>query len=141
MGVNLKALPDGSMGMEGKDLDNGAIVFVNIAYTSAGPLTMSGAVFSRSMSVQSVTVNPDVASTNAVTATAYQAASGTALGSGTALNTPAALNGTAGANVAAALSAASGALLVPAGSRVGVVISGALGAAGSGVITIGLTPR
>ncbi|HEX7644849.1 MAG TPA: hypothetical protein VF472_21825 [Burkholderiaceae bacterium] len=137
---NLKQLADGSMGIEGSDKDVGAFVFVNIPYNTASPLTMSGAVFSRAMQVQSVTVNPDVPSTNAVSVKAWQAPSGTALGSGTALSGNALLNGTAGTNVVATLANTPGALQVAAGSRVGVVISGALGAAGSGVITIGLTP-
>lgn len=142
MGVQLKQLPDSGAGLEGIDGGNGDIVFVNIPYTASTPLTMSGAIFSRAMVVHAVTVNPDVASSNAVTAKAYQAPSGTALASGTALHaTGAALNGTAGTNVSATLSTTASDLIVPAGSRVGVVISGALGAAGSGVITLACVPR
>ena len=138
MSVNLKQLADSGMGFHGKDSGNGDFVFVNIPYTASSPLTMTGAVFNRSMVVHAVTVNPDTASSNAVTATAYQTASGTALGSGTAVTGTMALNGTAGTNVSGTVTAANA--QVAAGSRVGVVISGALGAAGSGVITFACTP-
>lgn len=141
MGVQLKQLADSSMGLEGTDLNTGAFIYINIPYTTASPLTISGGILPRKCVVQAITVNPDVSSTNAVTVSAFAAPSATALGSGTALmSSGAVLNGTAGTNVVGALSAVSGALLISAGSRVGVVISGALGAAGSGVITIALNP-
>jgi hypothetical protein len=141
MGTNLKANADGSMGMEGVDKTAGELIFVNIPYTTASPLTLSSAVFSRACVVQSITAVPDVASTNAVTATAFKAASGTALGSGTALHSGTYnLQGTAATNQSLTLSATTGVTSVPAGSRVGIVISGALGASGSGVVTIALTP-
>lgn len=138
MAVNLKQLADSGMGLHGVDSGNGDFVFVNIPYTTTSPLTMTGAVFNRSMVVHAVTLNPDVASTNAVTATAYQTASGTGLGSGTAVTGTMALNGTAGTNVSGTVTTANA--LVASGSRVGVVISGALGAAGSGVITFACVP-
>lgn len=141
MGVQIKQLSDSSMGLEGTDFNTGAFIYINIPYTSASPLIMSGVVLPRKCVVQAVTVNADVSATNAVTVTAYAAPSGTALGAGTALmSAGAVLNGTAGANVVSVLSVVSGALLVASGSRVGVVISGALGVAGSGVITIALNP-
>lgn len=141
MGVQLKQLGDSSMGLEGTDFNTGAFIYINIPYNTTSPLILSGAILPRKCVVQSVVVNPDVSATNAVTVSAFGAVSGTALGSGTALNSAGAiLNGAASTNVIAPLSAVSGALLVAAGSRVGAVISGALGAAGSGVVTIALNP-
>ena len=141
MGVQLKQLSDSSMGLEGTDFNTGAFIYVNVPYTVTSPLTMTGVVLPRKCVVQSVSVNPDVSATNAVTVQAFAALNTVALGSGTAITSAgAALNGVAGTNVLGTLSAVSGALLVQAGSRVGVVISGALGAAGSGVITIALNP-
>lgn len=142
MSVNLKQNPDSSAGLEGVDGDYGDLVFVNIPYTSSSPLTMSGAIFSRAMVVHAVTLNTDVASSNAVTVKAWRAPSATALASGTALHsTGVSLQTTAGTNASATLSTTASDLIVPAGSRVGVVISGALGAAGSGVVTIACSPR
>ena len=141
MSINLKQIPDGSAGLEGTDSGLGTFIYVNIPYNTTSPLTLSGAVLPRRCVVQSVLVNPDVSSTNAVTVSAFKAANTVALGSGVALTSAgAALNGTAGTNVVGALSAVGGALDCAALSRVGVVISGALGAAGSGVITIALNP-
>jgi hypothetical protein len=139
MGINIKALADGSTGLEGTDLNNGDFVYVNIPYTASSPLTMSGAIFNRKMVVHSVTLNTDVASTNAVTVQVFAAPSATALGSGTAqLSAQLSLQTTAGTNAVGSLSATAGAANVASGSRVGVVISGALGASGSGVVTIAL---
>ena len=138
MSVNLKQAASGYMGLQGVDADYGDIIYESIYYTASSPLTMTNTICTRSMHLHSVVVNPDVASTNAVTLTAYSAPSGTALGSGTALTGTIALNGTAGTNVSGVLVA--GTNIIPAGTRVGVVISGALGAAGNGVITFGFAP-
>ncbi|MDE1997648.1 MAG: hypothetical protein KGI52_01845 [Burkholderiales bacterium] len=138
MGVNIKQNSDASMGLQGTDLDDGAFVIVSIPYSTTSQLTQSAAVMARRMLVKSVSVVPDVASTNAVTVTAYKAPSATALGSGTALTGAMALNGTAATTVAGAIVA--GTPDVGAGSRVGIVISGALGASGSGVVTMTLAP-
>ena len=139
MAIVLKQLGDSSMGLEGRAGDAGAFIFINVPYSTTSPLSLSGAVIPRTCVVQSVTLCPDVTSTNAVTAQAFVATSPTLLAAGTAVSAVMATNGVAGTNVVGVLSAP-GALLVPAGSRVGIVISGALGAAGSGVATIGLNP-
>jgi hypothetical protein len=140
MSVNLKQNPDGSAGLEGTDGNTGSLIFVNIPYTTSTPLTMSGAIFNRKVVVQGVYLVPDVASTNAVTATAYKATTG-ALGSGTALiSAGMAMNGTAGTVVTGTLSTTGGALTLANGDHLGIVVSGALGAAGSGVATIVVNP-
>lgn len=138
MGVQLKQLADASAGLEGTDLNNGQFIFISIPYSTTTALTLSGVTLPRRCVVQSVTLVPDVASSNAVTATAYKASSGTALGSGTALTGTMALNGTAATTVTGSIVA--GTADCTSGQRVGIVISGALGAAGSGVVTIALNP-
>lgn len=142
MGVQLKQQADGSLGLEGADLDAGAFVVLSMPYlATSSPLTQSVAVMKRRMVVKDISLVPDVASSNAVTIAAWQAPSGTALASGTALHTGSGnLQGTANTNQALTLSAVAGALQVNAGARIGFVISGALGASGSGVITFTLAP-
>lgn len=141
MGINIKQLPDSSAGLEGTDLNNGEFVYVNIPYNTASPLTLSSFVASRKMVVQAIYGLPDTASSNAVTGTVYKASSGTALGSGTALHSGTYnLQGTAATNQSLTLSTTTGVTTLNQGQRLGVVISGALGAAGSGIITVGLTP-
>lgn len=139
--VNTKPLADGSTGLEGYDKNTGDFIFLDMQYTTTSALTTSGPVVNRQMVVHNITFCPDAASTNAVTMQVYAAPSGTALGSGTALlSAPMAINGTAATNVVGALSTVAGALVVPAGSRVGFVISGAIGAAGAGTVTICANP-
>jgi hypothetical protein len=140
MSIQLKQLADSSVGLEGAGLDTGSFIFVNIPYNTASPLTLSSFVLPRQCVVQAIYAVTDAASTNAVTATVYKAPSATALGSGTALHSGTiSLQATAATNVIPTL-AASSTLLVSAGNRIGIVISGALGAAGSGVVTVALTP-
>ena len=141
MGVNLKQLADSSMGLEGAAKGSGEFMFINVPYNTTSPLTLSHGIVSRACQVQSIMFCPDVASTNAATATVFQAASTVALGAGTALHSGTLnLQAVAGTNVLPTLSTVAGALSVAAGSRIGIVIGGALGAAGNGVVTIGMTP-
>jgi hypothetical protein len=141
MSVQLKQNDDLSLGLQGTDLDQGSFVVEGVAYTTASPLTQTIGVFTRRMVIKAIVGVPDVASTNAVTATIYKAPSGTAIGSGTALHTGTFnLQGTANTNQTLTLSSTSGALDIPAGTRIGIVISGALGASGSGTITLHLAP-
>ena len=137
--IAMSQRPDASMGLQGTDLGVGEFIFINIPYNTASPLTLSSAILTRRCVVQYITFVPDVVSTNAVTFTAYKAPSGTALGSGTALHSgTGSLQATANTN--ASLTVTSPANDVAAGNRIGIVISGALGAAGSGVVTIALNP-
>lgn len=146
MAVNLKQNADMSMGLQGTDLGDGEFIVLSLPYsaitnTSGAFLTVSSHVLTRRMIVKAITGVPDTASSNAVTATVYKAASGTALGSGVALHSGTYnLQGTAATNQSLTLSAVSGALDVAAGSRIGFVISGTPGAAGVGVITVMLAP-
>lgn len=139
--IIIKQNADMSGGLQGTDANDGEFVAVSVPYTASSPLTMSAAVFSRRMVVKAITLNPDVAATNAVTVSCFKAPSATVLGSGTVLHSGTGnLQGVAGTNLALTLSVVSGICDVPAGSRIGVVISGALGAAGSGVVTFMVAP-
>lgn len=140
MGVQLKQLPDGTLGLEGKDAGNGELFFT-MSYQAALGLIYSGPILPRSIQIQSISYTPDVAASNAVTITCYKAPSATALSGGTALHSGT-LNcqGTAGTTITPTLSTTAGVLSVAAGNRVGFVISGATGAAGSGTVTFGYTP-
>ena len=140
MSVNLKQNADASMGLQGTDGDDGQFIPVTFNYSSANTLLVfTLASLSRRAIVKQIYFRPDVVSTNAVTATFYKAASGTAIGSGTALHTGTAnLQGTAATNQKMTLTAS--ACDVSQDSSIGMVISGALGAAGSGSVTIWLAP-
>jgi len=145
MSINLKQNADMSAGLQGTDLTDGEFIVFNFPWnavtTTAAVLTVSGPVLTRRMIVKSIQHITDVAAANAVTATVYKAPSGTALGSGTALHSGTAnLQATANTQVALTLSATSGVVDVAAGNRIGVVISGAVGATGVGSITVTLAP-
>ena len=141
----LKQNADASMGIQGSDGDDGSFIKASILWnanvnTSGAFLTVSTHVFARRMIVKSITYVNDTAATNAVTATVFRAPSATALGSGTALHSGTAnLQATAGANNTLTL-AINSTLDIAAGTRIGLVISGAPGAAGVGCITVTLAP-
>jgi len=139
MSINLKQNADMSAGLQGTDGDDGQFIPITFNYTTASPLTVTLASFSRRVIVKNIYFRPDVVSSNAVTASFKVAASGTAIGSGTALHTGTAnLQGTAATNQEMALTAS--ACDIAHDASIGVVISGALGAAGSGNITIWVAP-
>ena len=141
MAVNQKQNPDLSMGLAGTDATDGEFIPWTFSYVNTTGTTNSGPVFSRRMIVKGITGIVDTASSNAVTATVYKTASGTALGSGTAVHSGTFnLQGTANTNQLLTLSTVSGVTDVAANQRVGVVISGALGAAGNGSITVWFAP-
>jgi len=146
MAVNLKQNADMSAGLQGTDADDGGFIVVTLPWsaitnTTGAFLTVSGPVMARRMIVKDIRHVVDTTATNAVTATLYKAASGTALGSGTALHSgTASLQATAATPVTLTLSATASVLDVAAGSRIGFVISGAPGAAGVGSFTVTLAP-
>ena len=145
MSVQFKQNADLSLGLQGTDLDDGGFLTINMPYsaitnTTGAFLVVSSQILNRRMVVKAISGVVDSTASNAVTATVYKAASGTALGSGTALHSGTFnLQGTAATNQSLTL-AASAALDVAAGNRIGFVISGAPGAAGNGVITVTLAP-
>ncbi len=146
MSVQFKQNADLSLGLQGTDLDDGAFEVISLPYsaiqnTTGAFLVVSGPVLNRRFIVKAITGVVDTTASNAVTATVYKAASGTALGSGTALHSGTFnLQGTAATNQSLTLSTTSGVVDVAAGSRIGFVISGAPGAAGVGCITVTLAP-
>lgn len=139
MGVQLKQLPDASLGFEGADAGNGEL-FYHVGYQAALGLIYSGPILPRAVKLKTINFTPDVAASNAVTITCYKAPSATALASGTALHSGT-LNcqGTAGTTLPATLLTTAGVTDIAAGNRMGFVISGATGAAGSGFVTFGYT--
>ena len=146
MSVNLKQNADASGGLQGTGMGDGEFVVVTMPYsaimnTSGAFLNILGPAMSRRMIVKSIIGVPNTVASNAVTATVYKAASGTAIGSGTALHSGTFdLQGTAATNQTLTLSTTKSDLDVAAGSRIGMVISGAPGAAGVGTITVTLAP-
>lgn len=141
MGIQFKQNPDSSAGLEGADLDQGDIIQTFISYDVNSPLTRSTFIAPRKMILHSIVGVTDTTSSNAVTATLYKAASATAIGSGTALHSGTFnLQGTAATNQTLTLSTTAGVTTIAAGTRVGIVISGALGAAGVGMLTLSFSP-
>jgi len=145
MAGNLKQNADLSMGIQGTDGTDGEFIIVpfywNGVVNTAAVLVLEGPTLTRRMIVKSIQHGTSVAATNAVTATVYKAPAGTAIGSGTALHSGTAnLQATAATPVTLTLSTTSGVVDVAAGNRLGVVISGAVGAAGVGCITVTLAP-
>lgn len=137
----LKQNADASAGIQGSDLDNGAIIFVNIPYTAS---SIDGVAFvaPRRCIVQSIVGRPEVAGTDgsAVTAVIKRAASGTAIASGTALHSSTFnLKGTAATNQTLTLSTTASDLDIAAGTAIGIDFTGTLTSA-SGVVTVALTP-
>lgn len=137
----LKQNADASVGIQGSDLDNGAIIFVNIPYTAS---SIDGVAFvaPRRCIVQSIICRPEVAGTDgsAVTAVIKKAASGTAIASGTALHSGTFnLKGTAATNQTLTLSTTASDLDIAAGTAIGIDFTGTLTSA-SGVVTVALTP-
>jgi hypothetical protein len=139
MTVVLKQNADGSMGLQGVDLDSGQFVKINIPYT-ASSVDMVGFIASRRFIVQSIVGRPEAAGTDAgaVTCVVKKAASGTAIASGTALHSGTFnLKGTAATNQALTVDTTANA--IPAGTAIGIDFTGTLTAA-AGVITITLCP-
>lgn len=139
MGVNLRQYADGSAGFEGKDLDEGAVVYAETEYT-ASSVDKTFFVAPRAMRVVSITCRVEAAGTDggAVTAVIKKAASGTAIASGTALHSSTFnLKGTAATNQALTLSTTSTDLDIAAGNAIGIDFTGTLTSA-TGVISVGL---
>lgn len=137
MSINIKQLPDASAGLEGTDLDAGSFIYVNVPYNSAA-VTQTVVTIPRRCIIQSVRLARDTAATNAVTAQVVTRQSSGAIAGGTAATDAVSLQGPATTSVAFVPVAAQ--VDCVAGTRIGVVFSGALGAAGAGVITIALNP-
>lgn len=137
----LRQNADGSLGVQGKDVDNGGFVTVNIEY-NASSVDKVSFVATRAYVVHGITGRPTVAGTDgsAVTAVIKKAASATAITAGTALHSSTYnLKGTADTIQALTLSTTASDLEIPAGTAIGVDFTGTLTSA-TGVITVTLAP-
>lgn len=138
---NLRQNADGSMGIQGVDLDAGGFITINIEYTHSS-VDKVCFVATRSYVVQGITGRPTVAGTDAsaVTAVIKKAASATAITSGTALHSSTFnLKGTADTIQALTLSTTASDLAIAAGTAIGIDFTGVLTSA-TGVVTVTLAP-
>lgn len=137
----IKQNQDGSLGVQGTDLDDGGFVPVEIEYTASSVDKVSF-VANRKYIVKNIIGRVEVAGTDAsaVTAVIKKAASGTAIASGTALHSSTFnLKGTAATNQVLALSTTASDLEIPAGTAVGIDFTGTLTSA-TGVVSVILAP-
>lgn len=141
MSINLKQLPDGSMGIEGKDLDTGAFVVASTPVNAVTPATAIFYTAPRAMQVQSITYSVETSGTGgACTFVVKKAPSGTALASGTTIHSGTGnVAGTAATNQTITVSTTTGVPALAAGDRLGIIVTGtATSAVGS--VSVGMTP-
>jgi hypothetical protein len=139
---NLKHSPDGSMGIQGKDLGAGGFIPVTCEY-NASSVDKTFFVADRAYRIVGIRGIPDVAGTDggAVTATIRKAASAVALASGTAVHSGTYnLKGTVITNQTLTLSTTAGALDIAAGDRLCIDFTGTLTSA-TGAITVSLAVK
>lgn len=142
MGVNIKQNDDGSMGLQGSQLDDGGFIPVSIEWDAAS-VDKSGFVADRPYRVKAIRARVTAAGSDAgaVTLAVKKAPSGTAIASGTALHSGTVdLKGTANTNQSVTLSTTSSALDIAAGDAIGLDVTGVLTAA-TGIVTVFLAPK
>lgn len=138
---SLKQNPDGSLGIQGSQLDDGGFLQVSIEWL-ASSVDKVAFVADRPYRVKGIRARVEVAGTDAgaVTAAVKKAASATAIASGTALHSGTInLKGTAATNQTLTLSTTSTDLDIAAGNAIGIDFTGTLTAA-TGVVTVTLAP-
>lgn len=138
---NLKQLPDGSTGLEGRDAGPGPIMTAGTEWIATS-VDKAFFVAPRSMAVQFIKARVDTVGSDAgaVTATIRKVPSGTALASGTVLHTGTVnLKGAASANQLLTLSTTASVLMLAAGDALAIDFTGTMTAA-AGCVTVGLTP-
>lgn len=138
---SIKQNPDGSLGIQGSQLDDGGFLQVSIEWLATSVDKVSF-VADRPYRVKGIRARVEVAGTDpsAVTAVVRKAASGTAIASGTALHSGTInLKGTAATNQTLTLSTTSTDLNIAAGDAIGIDFTGVLTAA-TGVVTVTLAP-
>lgn len=141
MGGVIKQNPDGSMGIQGTQLDDGGFIPVSIEW-NASSVDKSSFVADRPYRVKGIRARVTAAGTDAgaVTGAIKKAPSGTAIASGTALHSGTInLKGTADTNQAITLSTTSTDLDIAAGDAIGMDFTGVLTTA-TGVATVFLAP-
>jgi hypothetical protein len=132
---------DGSFGIQGKDLDDGAFVYARVEY-NASSVDKSFFIANRSLIVKAIYLRPDTAGTDAsaVTAVVRKVPSGTAITSGTALHSGSFnLKGTVNTNQTVTLSTTPSDLAMAAGDALALDFTGVLTSA-AGVATVALSP-
>lgn len=139
MGISIKQNSNGDAGLPGVGGGDGEFIVIDMQWQ---PTTLSGpsVVMSRDYILKSLIAAVEVAGTDAgaVTAVVWMAPSGTALASGTALHSGTInLKGTAATNQVLVQTAVN--QRIPAGYRVGIVLTGVLTAA-TGCVTAAMCP-
>jgi hypothetical protein len=124
--INIKQIPDGSMGLEGKDLNNGQFIPVIVPVNAASPATQVIFTADRALVLQGMRYRPEVAGTGgACTFVVNKSASGTAISAGTAVHSGSFnVAGTAATNQVGTLSATTGVTALAAGDSLGIIITG-----------------
>ena len=138
---NLKQNEDGSMGIQGAQLDKGGFIPVDFRW-DASTVNYMAFIADRPYRVLGLRSRVTAAGTDvgAVTATINKTPSGTAIASGTALHSGTInLKGTANTNQALTLSATSSDLNIAAGDAIGLAFTGVLTTA-TGAATVFLAP-
>ena len=142
MGVNLVQADDGSMGIQGKDLDVGAFIMAECEYGAAA-VDKVFFVAPRAMKATNAILRVTVAGTDAgaVSAVLRKVPSGTAITAGTAINSGSVnLKGTADTNQLFTMSVVAGAVNLAAGDALAVDFTGVLTSA-IGTFCVGLTTQ
>jgi hypothetical protein len=123
---NLKQISDGSLGLEGKDLNTGQFIPLVVLVNAASPATQVIFTATRTLVLQAMTYRPEVAGTGgACTFVVNKAASGTAISGGTAVHSGTFnVAGTAATNQVGSLSATTGVTSMAAGDSLGIIITG-----------------
>lgn len=138
----IKQSSDGSLGIQGKDLGDGAFVVESFNW-NASSVDSAFFVADRAMRVKAIRPRVTVAGTDAgaVSAVIRKVPSGTAIASGTALHSGSInLKGTADTNQTLTLSTTSTDLDLAAGDALAIDFTGTLTAA-TGVVTVHMSPK
>jgi len=139
---SLKQNPDGSLGIQGSQLDDGGFISASFNWNVPNADT-SFFVADRPYRVKGIRARVDTAGTDAgtVTGAIKKAPSGTAVASGTALHSGTInLKGTAATNQTLTLSTTSTDLDIAAGDCIGFDLTG-VGTAAVGSVTVTLAPK
>lgn len=142
MAVEYKQNPDGSVGLQGDSTGGqGGFIPVSTFYTATSSATMSFFSANRNYVVQDITGRVDVSGTGgACTLSIYSAPSGTAIAAGTLIHSGSFnVAGTANTKQVLTLSTPALSLVIPAGSVLGLVVTG-IATSAIGSITVTLNP-
>ncbi|MFZ6653795.1 hypothetical protein [Undibacterium sp. TJN19] len=142
MSVEIVQRPDGALGLVGDSTGgNGGFLPVTATYTATSPAAMSLFSANRNYIVQDITGRVDVSGTGgACTISLYNVPTGAAIASGTLLHTGTYnVAGTVNTKQVLTLSATASALVISAGSAIGLVVTGTPTSA-VGSVTVTLSP-